>query len=309
MANNSIDSLFQQFQDKKNEFVLLQKKGDDLKAIKKPKLCKKEELLQAKLDSTLTIEGELELENIESDERIELIKLKGIEDARRKYESLVEFYETQATQMKARTKRTFDVKKRNLEGKQRNITIDKIALEGNKSSAEYANDRKMTEVAKEMKAICRMIKMSQIQLMDARIPGVDATPRPVPEYPLHSLFQTPLVAEVQVEEPPKKAVQTSRFPCDCGRNCPQVPLFRGSKELTYRCWAEAEQAQRQALEAQERKEESELTQPINIQQSPLTPFQGLPPPDVQRAIKPTKMVKTSLGTYATKMYATPIEII
>jgi len=99
--------------------------------------------------------------------------------------------------------------------------------------------------------------------------------------------------------------------CPCGKGCEDVDkclmTFKTASELAMEKKAQKELEEERKAEEREHREESELTQPI--QQPPLTPFQGLPPPDVQRAIKPTKMVKTSLRTYATKMYATPVEII
>ena len=263
---------------------MLKSKRDDLLAVKQPKVLQKDELMKRKLDMTLTKEETVELAYLDDEERINSIMHRGIEEARKKFETLKEFFESQAEAMRNKSKRVYEMKKASLQHKEAVIQQERAALE-NKTTAEYNNERSIQKLLKEMNAVIKTIRMSREQILDSKLFEPNSNPLPVLPEPLEA--QNEVVVK-EVIEPKKRTIP----PCDCGADCPQVPISRKSKELTYKCWAVAEQAQRQALENEEQ-----------TQQPPFTPFQGLPPPDPPRQEKkPIKSIPPGRI-----LYAAPIE--
>jgi hypothetical protein len=279
------DGLYEEFEQLKNQYLALKSKRHDLVAVKQPKVLQKDELMKRKLEMTLTKEETVELSYLDDEERINSIMHRGIEEARKKFESVKEFFESQAETMRNKSKRVYEMKKASLQHKEAVIHQERAALE-NKTTAEYNNERSIQKLLKEMNAVIRRIRMSREQILESKIFEPRTVPIPILPEPLEG--QNEVVVK-EVMQPKKRAIP----PCDCGADCPQVPIVRGSKELTYKCWAVAEQDRRKALQDEEQ-----------TKQPPFTPFQGLPPPDAPRQEK--KPVKTIPAGRI--LYAAPVEV-
>lgn len=378
--HTAIDILFDEFNDIKRHFKTLSNKEDDLKAVKQPKLFKKEELLEMKLDKTINKSQELILEDMQERDRIESYKNMSEEtsknkldrelsitrekyestiaeakqkyentlttalttletkesNSKQKYENAINYYKTQTDQMFNNQKRAYEAKKRVLEEKEKNVETEKRFLEGSKTTAEYANYRQMEITARKLIQTANKINNSQTQIVDARIPGNNFTPRPLPKYPDHPLFENAVTSS-----------QLPKLSCPCGRNCPEVPMYPGCPTLTYKCWADEvrvdrinwmreaqEHDKKQSKKAPEEDEDFDETrkafmmtdeeafakrkidEQIAIQEDekyekslpPLTPFGGLPAPDSRPKYSATNKKPVKTVRSAGILYATPVEI-
>ena len=221
------------FTDLKGIYNILVSKRNDLLSLKQPKMNRKEELLKGKLESTLTASEALELNHIEDEERIEIIKNDGIaavrskvvrsiesikekvlrdienikEKAERDIESIengveikIQFYETQAAQMTKKANQTYNTKKATLERKETMTMKEQEFLKDNKTSAEYTNERNIQEVLKKMNNIIYQIKIGKDQFKTSGIKLQDDVPLPVLPEPLNKKI-LPNVDVIQPVEP------------------------------------------------------------------------------------------------------------
>jgi hypothetical protein len=361
---SDIDATFvnlrQKFDDLKHHLSQCIVKSNDLKEVKKPKISRKEALLEAQKKGVLSKEQLLEQEEIQDEERIENICMKGIKEAKEKYDSLVSFYNSQAEMMKNKSKRMFESKRRNLDIKQDAIRTDMEMLESNKTTAEYTLDRQIREIGLQMKDIIIAIYTSTKQLADAKIIGTVSVDIPkMPNHPILNEIKIPEHVYIPIEFPKDKP----KYSCPCRKNCPLIKVIgdtiprcllssedmmslkrqqleiaeekrerreqeeeRERKHQEHMVILKAQQEsdvkrqderRRKELEDRERLEqlEKEVEEELEEErrqkeqeQPPLTPFQGLPPPDPPRERKARKQLPTK-AVPIIKKYATPVEII
>jgi hypothetical protein len=234
--------------------------------------------------------------------------------------------------MTKKATQTFNTKKATLERKENIVVKEQEFLQNNKSTAEYANQRGIQKILKEMNTIIKTIKMGREQILDSGCFKPSETPLPVlPE----AIDKTVVL--------PSESIAERR--CPCGAKCPEIPEKKGSSHLIWKCLydeghgnrmlreeEELAHARRYKEEEKRRKHDMELSrqqkrleeeadrrrhdelrrkelagETIETQdkeQPPFTPFQGLPPPDPPRQEK--KPVKTIPAGRI--LYAAPVEV-
>ena len=383
---SDIDTTFvnlrQKFDDLKHHLSQCIVKSNDLKEVKKPKISRKEELINGRLNATLSSSETLELQHIEHEERIETIKNEGILNTRTKAENdiddikmkaerdilsirermdrTIQFYETQASQMTRKANQTYTTKKAANERKETSLVTEKKFLESSKTTAEYSVDRQIKEIGLQMKDIIMAIYTSSKQLADAKIIGTVSVDIPkMPSHPILNEIKIPEYVYIPIEFPKSKP----KYSCPCRKNCPLIKVIgdniprcllssedmmslkrqqleiaeekrerkeqeeeRERKHQEHMVILKAQQEadvkrqderRRKELEDRERLEqlEKEVEEELEEErrqkeqeQPPLTPFQGLPPPDPPRERKVRKQLPTK-AVPIIKKYATPVEIV
>ena len=113
----------------------------DLKAAISPKLIKKEDELKDKADITLDKCGDLEETLLKAEMNAESVRDSLIAQAKKKYDDVVDFANTQYEKMISNSKRLYETKKKVLESKSRMLNKALESVASTKSTAQYTAER------------------------------------------------------------------------------------------------------------------------------------------------------------------------
>ena len=303
-----IEAMYSEFNDVKTSFLLRVTKANDLKAVKEPKLYKKEELLLAKASRTISRAQEIDLENMQEKDKIldyknsseQTSRSKSRRDiqeakehydlvvasAKAKYESTIasakQTFESKQesslaklkdalTYWDSQTKQMFDKQEHAYQSKKKLLSEREKQLEVDRKFLEKDKSTAEYTNEREMREIAKKLRSiyRNIEISQEQLEQARIPNTLSTPRPLPIFPTHPIMDEITTKHnKPEKPVA---LPCPCGRMCPEVPIIPGCKDLVFKCWAVEEQFRRSQLRTEEHKEQRELRRKVKQQEElPLT---------------------------------------